>query len=163
MYQIHSSEDHNFTLFVLVVLAESSSSSTFLICLLSFLTGASLACVSFYVWHKRQKPKLPSSPHYITSKQNPYVTVPMKDYRTPAKRTPSFTKSSTVAAATHHNGSTLPKLFNKTADYETATIKRNSHSLVNGHMRTNHQDLEQEKFFWPVPVLFPYATSRRHN
>lgn len=141
--------DYNtyFFFFFKYLFAESSSSSSFLICLLSFVTGASLACVAFYVWQKRQKPKLPSSPHYITTKQNPYVTVPMKDYRVmPAKRTPSFTKSSTVAA--QHNNGTLPKLFNKTSDYETATIKRNSHSLVNGHiMRSNRQDLEQEKFF----------------
>jgi len=103
------------------------------------------------VRQRRHKPKLPSSPHYITTKQNPYVTVPMKDYRVPAKRTPSFTKSSTVSAAAtgqQQQHGTLPKLFNKTADYETATIKRNSHSLVNGHtMRTNRHDLDQEKFF----------------
>lgn len=131
-----------------------------LVCLVSFLTGVALSCAAFYAWQKRHKPKLPSSPHYITTKQNPYVTVPMKEYRGPAaKRTPSFTKPSTVVAH-HHNGNagsataaaaaagTLPKLFNKTGDYETATIKRNSHSLVNGHMRTNRgHDLEQEKFF----------------
>jgi len=114
-------------------------------CVLSFLAGASLACVAFYVRQRRQKPKLPSSPHYITTKQNPYVTVPMKDYRAPAKRTPSFTKPSTVTAQQHGNG-TMPKLFNKTADYETATIKRNSHGLANGHA-TRAKDLEQEKFF----------------
>lgn len=125
--------------------AESSSSSSLLVCLLSFLTGAALASAVFYVWQKRQKPKLPSSPHYITSKQNPYVTVPMKEYRTLAKRTPSFTKSTTVGV--QNGNGTLPKLFNKSADYETATIKRNSHSLVNGHMRANRPDLEQEKFF----------------
>ncbi|XP_050547311.1 semaphorin-5A-like [Daktulosphaira vitifoliae] len=121
-----------------------SSSSTLLICLLSFIMGALLAFLSLYVWIKRQKPKLPSSPHYITSKQNPYVTVPMKDYRSPAKRTPSFTKP--VIIGQQQNG-TLPKLFAKPAEYETATIKRNSHSLINGHMRSTQHDLEQEKFF----------------
>lgn len=106
--------------------------------------GALLAFLSIYVWIKRQRPKLPSSPHYISSKQNPYVTVPMKDYRSPAKRTPSFTKPVTIGQ--QQNG-TLPKLFAKPAEYETATIKRNSHSLMNGHMRSTQQDLEQEKFF----------------
>jgi len=115
-------------------------------CVLSFLTGASLAGVAFYAWQKRRKPKLPSSPHYITTKQNPYVTVPMKDYRAPAKRTPSFTKPSAVAAGAQHGNGTMPRLFNKTADYETATIKRNSHGLVNGHTART-KDLEQEKFF----------------
>ncbi|XP_060837417.1 semaphorin-5A isoform X2 [Rhopalosiphum padi] len=129
----------------------SSSGSTLLVCLLSFLTGALVAGAAFCAWQRRRKPKLPSSPHYITTKQNPYVTVPMKEYRAPAKRTPSFTKPTTVGAQHHGNGTaatgTLPRLFNKPADYETATIKRNSHSLVNGHTMRNRPDLEQEKFF----------------
>ena len=41
-----------------------------------------------------------------------------------------------------------PKLYPKSmaADYETATMKRNSHNHGNGNCR-NNLDLEQEKFY----------------
>lgn len=78
---------------------------------------------------------MPGSPHYISSKQNPYVTVPLKEAPSP-RRAPSFSKTT---------GGNAPKLFSKPLqDYETATIKRNSHSLANGHVRA---DLDQDKFF----------------
>lgn len=136
-----------------------SSGFSLLSCVLSFVAGASVSLGAFYAWHRRRKsPELPSSPHYITAKQNPYVTVPMKEYhhhRAAAKRTPSFNgrTSAQASAAQQHNtgggGATLPRLFGggKSADYETATIKRNSHGLVNGHARANRHDLEQERFF----------------
>lgn len=48
-------------------------------CLAGFLIGLSLtALVCFYYLRLRNKPRMPGSPHYI-SRQNPYVTVPLKD------------------------------------------------------------------------------------
>lgn len=107
---------------------------------LSFVVGVSAAAVFSYYWTKKHPYTVPSSPHYI-SKQNPYVTVPLKEVSTLPKRTPSFSK-----AALTTNG-TLPKILSKSsgADYETATIKRNSHSLLNGHARSSA--LEQDRFF----------------
>lgn len=115
-----------------------SFGSVFGLCMLAFLVGAGGACGLGYLYLHRRRPRLPSSPHFISSKQNSYVTVPLKEIHTP-KRTPSFSSKSTTLA----NGT--PKLFSKLpVDYETATIKRNSHSLANGHIRA---DLEQDKFF----------------
>lgn len=107
-------------------------------CITTFVLGLAMAVALGYFWLKRQRPSIPGSPHYISSKQNPYVTVPLKEMHSP-KRTPSFSaKQPTLANGT-------PKLFAKQPlDYETATIKRNSHSMANGHIRA---DLEQDKFF----------------
>ncbi|XP_066909269.1 semaphorin 5c [Halyomorpha halys] len=103
--------------------------------ILGFIVGAIAALAGYYLHGKRSRHRVPGSPHYISSKQNPYVTVPLKEVSSP-KRAPSFSKQS--------NGAT-PKLFSKPLqDYETATIKRNSHSLTNGHVRA---DLDQDKFF----------------
>ncbi|XP_024085624.1 semaphorin-5B isoform X1 [Cimex lectularius] len=112
------------------------------------LVGLLLGFISFLIFKKflerRSTNRLPSSPHYISSKQNPYVTVPLKETpRTSPKRAPSFNRQNS-------NGSS--RLFKGTmggnglpVEYETATIKRNSHSLVNGNLRTDLT--EQDKFF----------------
>ncbi|XP_039283043.1 semaphorin-5B [Nilaparvata lugens] len=111
-----------------------STFSIVVLCLICLMAGGGMALGGCYWWQQRRKPSLPGSPHYISSKQNPYVTVPLKEVHSP-KRTPSF-------SAKPANGT--PKLFAKQpGDYETATIKRNSHSM-NGHIRA---DLEQDKFF----------------
>nr|CAD7441943.1 unnamed protein product [Timema bartmani] len=126
------------------------------LCLATFLLGIILATGVWYIIKRRQRPRIPGSPHYISSKQNPYVTVPLKDVGNPSKRTPSFSSasSSNGSAGTPHKSPAngvigvphgTPKLFSKPlVEYETATIKRNSHSLANGHIRA---DLEQDKFF----------------
>lgn len=129
--------------------SEPPSTAAFVFfCFVSFIVGVCAAAVLTYYWTKRNPYTVPSSPHYI-SKQNPYVTVPLKEVPTLPKRTPSFTKGTLTT-----NG-TLPKVLAKplsgvggagTGDYETATIKRNSHSLLNGHARSS--TLEQERFFW---------------
>lgn len=114
-----------------------SATAMVLFCFLSFIVGLSAAAVFSYYWVRKHQYSVPSSPHYI-SKQNPYVTVPLKEVITP-KRTPSFSKNSLSL-----NGG--PKVSSKTiTEYETATIKRNSHSLLNGHARTSN--LEQDPFF----------------
>lgn len=138
-------------------------------CLAAFCIGLLIAGFISYWYTHRRRPRVPGSPHYITSKQNPYVTVPLKDTAPPLKRASSTSSSKdgggsgscTSGNGTtgrngkhhhhhhhHHHGNgelnTTPKLFSKPADYETATIKRNSHSLANGHIRN---DLDQDKFY----------------
>lgn len=49
-------------------------------CVIGFLIGLSLTAVLCFCYLKRRKPRIPGSPHYI-SKQNPYVTVPLKEVR----------------------------------------------------------------------------------
>ena len=123
------------------------------LCMTAFIAGLLLMGLFCYMYVRRRRPRIPGSPHYISSKQNPYVTVPLKDAGSHhTKRALSFSSS-----ASSSNGLTMgsqkipsgaaqtPKLFTKPhAEYETATIKRNSHSL-NGHIRA---DLDQDKFFW---------------
>jgi len=122
------------------------------LCMTAFIAGLLLMGFFCYMYARRRRPRIPGSPHYISSKQNPYVTVPLKDTGSHhTKRALSFSSSSnssnclTVGLQKTPNGSAVtPKIFAKPhAEYETATIKRNSHSL-NGHIRA---DLEQDKFF----------------
>lgn len=49
-------------------------------CLAGFLIGLGITVTLCFLYMKRQKPRIPGSPHYI-SKQNPYVTVPLKEVR----------------------------------------------------------------------------------
>lgn len=129
--------------------AGMSFGSVFGLSFLSFTVGATAALGLGYLYIQRRRPGIPSSPHFISTKQNSYVTVPLKEMHSP-KRTPSFSSKN----ASLSNGT--PKLFAKLpVDYETATIKRNSHSMANGHIRA---DLEQDKFFWQVKssCIFDY-------
>lgn len=115
-----------------------SMAAVIVFCILAFGFGLVVAVLLGYYWLKRRRHSVPGSPHYISSKQNPYVTVPLKEMHSP-KRTPSFSAKQPSLS----NGT--PKLFAKQQlDFETATIKRNSHSMANGHIRA---DLEQDKFF----------------
>jgi chondroitin sulfate proteoglycan 4 len=126
-------------------------------CVAMFISGFVVMGALCYLYLRRQRPRIPGSPHYISSKQNPYVTVPLKEVGNHhTKRAPSFSSSASSSNGTvpgshkSSNGGTgislgTPKLFAKPlAEYETATIKRNSHSLMNGHIRA---DLDQDKFF----------------
>lgn len=49
-------------------------------CISGFVIGSLLAGVMCFIYQKRKQPQVPGSPHYI-SKQNPYVTVPLKEVR----------------------------------------------------------------------------------
>jgi len=49
-------------------------------CVIGFFFGLALTAVLCFCYLKRRKPRIPGSPHYI-SKQNPYVTVPLKEVR----------------------------------------------------------------------------------
>ncbi|XP_058797788.1 semaphorin-5A [Phymastichus coffea] len=117
-------------------------------CLVGFLIGLSLTAFICFYYLKRQKPRVPSSPHYI-SKQNPYVSVPLKEVNnktTAAKRQPSFSGSINGTLRSHKNNSIIasPKLYPKALEsaYESATLKRNSREH---HIRA--QELDQEKYY----------------
>ncbi|XP_046600130.1 semaphorin-5B isoform X1 [Neodiprion lecontei] len=115
-------------------------------CISGFVIGILLAGALCFVYQKRRQPRVPGSPHYI-SKQNPYVTVPLKEVNT--KRQPSFSGSTngngTLRTKNNPNvngGLGSPKLYPKSLDYESATLKRNSHGQP--HIRA---DLDQDKYY----------------
>lgn len=115
-------------------------------CFAGFIVGLVCACFLFFFYMRRKKPRIPSSPHYLPSKQNPYITVPLQEV--PSKRhvygSPS--SSSNGSAIMHSPGNTMGtlKLYTKSlADSDTATIKRNSHSMNNGHNRTESDVLDK--------------------
>ncbi|XP_014488967.1 PREDICTED: semaphorin-5B isoform X2 [Dinoponera quadriceps] len=114
-------------------------------CVIGFVIGLALTAVLCFFYLKRRKPRIPGSPHYI-SKQNPYVTVPLKEVN--AKRQPSFSGSTngngTLRGKSNPNVNGLgsPKLYPKSLDYESATLKRNSHGQQ--HIRA---DLDQDKYY----------------
>lgn len=113
--------------------------------LAAFMVGSLAAMMLMYYCQKKRKVRIPGSPHYITSKQNSYVTVPLRE---PPKRTPSGTSngsSNHKSTAVNGNGIISSKLFSKPAEYETATIKRNSHPLSNGH--AVRAQLDEDKFY----------------
>ncbi|XP_039315007.1 semaphorin-5B isoform X1 [Solenopsis invicta] len=113
-------------------------------CVISFIIGLALTAVLCFCYLKRRKPSIPGSPHYI-SKQNSYVIVPLKEVN--AKRQPSFSGSTngngTLRGKNNPNVNGLgsPKLYPKSLDYESATLKRNSHGQ---HIRA---DLDQDKYY----------------
>ena len=47
-------------------------------CLAGFFIGLALTAILCFLYLKKRKPRIPGSPHYI-SKQNPYVSVPLKE------------------------------------------------------------------------------------
>ncbi|XP_011693296.1 PREDICTED: semaphorin-5B [Wasmannia auropunctata] len=114
-------------------------------CVISFIIGLALTAVLCFCYLKRRKPSIPGSPHYI-SKQNSYVIVPLKEVN--AKRQPSFSGSTngngTLRGKNNPNVNGLgsPKLYPKSLDYESATLKRNSHGQQ--HIRA---DLDQDKYY----------------
>ncbi|XP_015110024.1 semaphorin-5A isoform X1 [Diachasma alloeum] len=118
-------------------------------CIVGFLAGVGLAVGAGFVYVKKRKVRVPGSPHYI-SKQNPYVAVPLKEccFQVNAKRAPSFSGSRDINGTLRTkpnpnvNGLGSPKLYPKALDYDSATLKRNSHGQQ--HIRA---DLDQEKYY----------------
>lgn len=114
-------------------------------CVVGFLVGLAVTAILSFYYLKRRQQRIPGSPHYI-SKQNSYVTVPMKEVNT--KRQPSFSGSTngngTLRGKNNPNVNTLgsPKLYPKSLDYESATLKRNSHGQQ--HIRV---DPDQDKYY----------------
>lgn len=91
-----------------------------------------------FLYLRKKKTSIPSSPHYITAKQNSYITVPLQDR--PSKKQSASTSNTLLNNV--HNGTLKSKCY----DYDTATIKRNSHGLNNGH---NKQEfMGDDKYFY---------------
>lgn len=86
-----------------------------------------------YIKNKRMR--IPSSPHYINTKQNPYITVPLHDR---LKKNTASTSNNVLNNI--HNG-TLKSV--KCYDYDT--IKKNSHGL-NSHAK--QEILNDDKLYY---------------
>lgn len=85
--------------------------------------------IAFWIYYKKRKPRIPSSPHYMSAKQNPYIAVPFQER--PPKKQSAHASNSILNNV--HNGTLKSVKY----DYDTATMKRNSHSLNNGHTKTD--------------------------
>ncbi|XP_018333129.1 semaphorin-5A, partial [Agrilus planipennis] len=99
-----------------------------------FVVGV-LTCfptIIFYMYLKKKRHKVPSSPHYISAKENPYIPVPLQDLST--RKQHGASSSHSVLNNSHCGTIKSNKLF----DFDTATIKRNSHGLNNGHRKSDN-------------------------
>ncbi|XP_045779006.1 semaphorin-5B [Maniola jurtina] len=133
-------------------------------CVITAFVAGCLVCLAGVIACQRRgplpwnrQPRVPSSPHYITAKQNSYVTVPLKEVPRKAKRQPSFSgigntsgillsKSNNLSNANHNNAMTTPKLYPKAIanEYDSmGTLRRHSNQPNN---KTN-LDIEEDKFY----------------
>ncbi|CAH0596374.1 unnamed protein product [Chrysodeixis includens] len=135
-------------------------------CIVAAFVMGCLVCLAIVIVCQRRGTRLPwnrtnrvpSSPHYITAKQNSYVTVPLKEVPRKAKRQPSFTgiggtsgillsKSNNISNANNHNTAlTTPKLYPKAIanEYDSlGTLRRHSNQPNN----KNNLDIEEDKFY----------------
>lgn len=119
--------------------AASVPAGVIIACMLAgFILGTVCCGAMMFLYLRKKKTTIPSSPHYITAKQNSYITVPLQD-RSSKKQSAS---TSSTLLNNVHNGTLKSKCY----DYDTATIKRNSHGLNNGH---NKQELmSDDKYYY---------------
>lgn len=119
--------------------AASVPAGVIIACMLAgFILGVICCGVMMFLYLRKKKTSIPSSPHYITAKQNSYITVPLQD-RPPKKQSAS---TSNTLLNNVHNGTLKSKCY----DYDTATIKRNSHGLNNGHSKQEY--MTDDKFLF---------------
>ncbi|XP_049884796.1 semaphorin-5A-like [Pectinophora gossypiella] len=150
--------------FVTVDGRESLSVGGIVGCVVAAFVMGCLVCLAGVIYCQRRgswlpwrrKTRVPSSPHYITAKQNSYVTVPLKEVPRKAKRQPSFTgiggssgiilSKSNNLNVNNHNTATTPKLYPKAIanEYDSmGTLKRHSNQPNN----KNNLDIEEDKFY----------------
>ncbi|XP_037302545.1 semaphorin-5A isoform X2 [Manduca sexta] len=145
---------------------ESLSVGSIVGCVVAAFVMGCLVCLAGVIFCQRRGSKMPwrrqnrvpSSPHYITAKQNSYVSVPLKEVPRKAKRQPSFSgigstsgillsKSNNLSNANNHNPTvTTPKLYPKAIanEYDSmGTIRRHSNQPNN----KNNLDIEEDKFY----------------
>ncbi|KAL3289509.1 hypothetical protein HHI36_022926 [Cryptolaemus montrouzieri] len=104
--------------------------------LIGAILGLSCGVMLGHIYPKRKKARIPSSPHYINTKQNPYVTVPLHDR---SKKNVASTSNNLLNNI--HNG-TLKSM--KCYDYDT--MKYGCNGVNNVH---NKQELlNDDKFFY---------------
>lgn len=96
----------------------------------SFIVGFLFPILAFYLYkaykyYRKRKNRIPSSPHYISAEQNPYISVPTREKST--KRS-----NSTCSSSIFSNG-TMKSLKQ---DLEIPTLKRHSNEIkLNGHLK----------------------------
>ncbi|KAJ8941245.1 hypothetical protein NQ314_010443 [Rhamnusium bicolor] len=97
----------------------------------------SLIYLAYYLF-KRKKNTIPSSPHYITAEQNPYISVPTRDK--------IVKKHNPTGSSLYPSNGTVKSIKCYVDDYEipTLTLKRNSHEVRNGHSK----QYESDKFLY---------------
>lgn len=112
----------------------ASAGGVVLFLCIGFFVGFPAGAAIMHYYQKKKRIRIPSSPHYMNSKQNPYITMPLQER--PKKHSASTSNNFL------NNGTLKSAKYN---DYEpTATLKRNSHALNNGHAKPPDPD---EKFY----------------
>lgn len=90
--------------------------------------------ILIYNYFKKKKNTIPSSPHYISAEQNPYISVPTRE-KLPRKHSPnhvgSYPQNGTIKAGR--------KFFPDEFEIPT-TLKRNSHGIGNGFAKQYDND-----------------------
>ena len=99
--------------------------------IIGFIICLVCSVIFFFNYLKKKKHRIPSSPHYINAKQNSYTPIPIKDR---PSRKQSQTSSNSIKNNLNINGSLK---LSKCNEYESSTIKRNSHGLNNGFTKTD--------------------------
>ncbi|CAH2054373.1 unnamed protein product, partial [Iphiclides podalirius] len=145
---------------------ESLSVGAIVGCVVAAFVMGCLVCLAGVIYCQRRgaglpwrkQPRVPSSPHYITAKQNSYVTVPLKEVPRKAKRQPSFSgiggsggillsKSNNISNPNNHNTAVAtPKLYPKAIanEYDSmGTLRRHSNQPNN----KANLDIEEDKFY----------------
>ncbi|KAK9890435.1 hypothetical protein WA026_010522 [Henosepilachna vigintioctopunctata] len=105
--------------------------------IIGVILGLTLGVIVVHIYVRKKKTRIPSSPHYINTKQNAYVTVPLHDR---SKKNSASTSNNILN--NFHSG-TLKSI----KCYEYDTVKRGgNHGLTNGH---NKQDLlNDDKYYY---------------
>ncbi|XP_041982701.1 semaphorin-5B [Aricia agestis] len=140
--------------FVTTSTQESLSIGGIIGCVIAAFVMGGVVCLAGVIVCQRRglwqrAPRVPSSPHYITAKQNSYVTVPLRDVPPrKAKRQPSFSGTSLVLKSNNlsnnHNTAVTPKLYPKAIanEYDSmGTLRRHS------NQPNNKTDVEEDKFY----------------
>lgn len=113
-------------------------------CLAGFIVGLAFACFLFFFYIRTKRPSIPSSPHYLPSKQNPYITIPLQEV--PSKRhgySSTTDRERDSGFIMNNTGTGTLKHHKSISDYDTATVKRNSHTMNNGHIRSDNDILDK--------------------
>ncbi|CAH1153476.1 unnamed protein product [Phaedon cochleariae] len=86
----------------------------------------------FYIL-RRKKNTIPSSPHYMTAQQNPYISVPTREKLSK--------KQNNCSSSCSPNGTTKSiKHYADDFEVPSMTLKRNSHEVRNGHSKLYEGD-----------------------
>lgn len=117
-------------------------------CLAGFIVGLAVACFVFFFYTRRKRTGIPSSPHYLPSKQNPYITIPLQDAPTKRPSYSSISNRDRNSSAFIMNNTGSGTLRHQKNEYDTSTVKRNSQNTMNnGHTRTDCASDIPDKYY----------------